>query len=182
MTVPVDILPDDEFAKAKDLYLYQYAPGTKTLDSQELDVTKQKYDADALQAALALKENARQADLQNTLGQSQLAETTRANNMDYTLGQNKLTNDQAASTTAATSATEKSNSANIKNNFIATIRAGALNHSNYNFKGAFDKANAHGAFDGVSPADMAAILAEIAAQNKARSSNGGLGTQSKQTK
>jgi type IV secretory pathway VirJ component len=104
--IPVDIMPDEDFAKAKDLMLYQYAPGTKTLDAQNLDVTKQKNEADALQAALALKETStaneadnqyktaalaesiRNDDLQNQYQMGNLAETARGNTLQnqYQMG------------------------------------------------------------------------------------------------
>jgi len=199
--IPIDFVPDKEYAKAKDLMLYQYRTGTKTLGAQTLDEngrqfdqelseTKAKNEADALNEALQLKETARSNDMQNQYQMGTLAENTRnntlqnkyqmgtlnesirSNNMQnqYQMGSLNLKN--AVSAAAGNASNQKSASANVRDNFINVLRTGALNHSNYNFKGAFDKANAHGAFDGVSSADMGAILKEVASLAKSSSSTG----------
>lgn len=164
MTVPVDVLPDSDFAKAKDLMLYQYAPGTKTLGAQELDVTKKKYEQDALQAALALKENARQADLQNTLGQGQLAETTRANNMDYTLRQGTLTDaaNKALASVVATNAKTTPDQGSAKADALIidmnTKRSQVANPAAYNYMWHVQRAMNQGWWGTLSKTDQDRVI------------------------
>lgn len=176
MTIPVDFIPDDQFAKARDAALYSIAPGTKTLEAQALDVQAKKNEQDALQEALRLKETARQADMDNSYKTASLGETVRSNNMDNSYKTNALQASLAAAqqkTAAATNTAEINNakavSAEVRDNFIAAIRAGGLNHTNYNYKGAFDKMNAHGGFANVTPADLAAILKEVSTLSKSSS-------------
>lgn len=83
--IPVDFLPDDQFAKARDAALYSIAPGTKTLEAKGLDETIRKNNQDAALEALKLKETKRQADMDNTYNLAALEEKKRENSISALL-------------------------------------------------------------------------------------------------
>ena len=202
--IPIDVVPDvsQQMLNSQNQYVSQYqsahpyqpfAGGTPTLGTNQLTETKRATDLENAYKAQALAETVRQANLDNAYKQQSLAETAREANLDnayktgslneniradtldnaYKMGSLGNSLQAAANKYAANSA--KSASATTRDNFINVLRTGAIKYDNYNFKGAYDKANAHGAFNGVSAADMKAILNEV---SKLSSKSGGTGVQS----
>ena len=90
MTVPVDFIPDQQFnlnraknfATANDLMLYKYAPGTKTLGSQQLDESIRSARAQEELDAQRLAEETRQANARTAYDYAALDETKRNNDLD----------------------------------------------------------------------------------------------------
>jgi len=144
--------------------LYMFPGGTPTLGARKLDVEKEASQQQSLQAALDFREKKRQFDLGYGLEK-------RKN--DYEVNRPYF---EPSSGGGSGGSDTKTISADIRDKTIASFRLGAMNYPNYDFKGAFDKANAHGVFDSVAPEDMAKILAEAASQTKAQASAAGSGT------
>lgn len=150
--IPIDIIPDREFAKAKDLMLYQYAPGTKTLSAQQLDETARSNRAQELLAAQQAKEEARQAEIKNMYNydalnadtaykNANLAETVRSNKAAELLSNAKVVSQAQAAATPKMTADQKA-SGYIQRNMakfrspndmyqqvIANMKAGTVEYS-----------------------------------------------------
>jgi len=170
MTIPVDFIPDAQFAKARDAAFYSIAPGTKTLEAQALDVTKAKNIADAVQARKNAEESARQADMENKYKYADLAETTRGNNLQSQYQMGSLAND-AAKTSASVAAASNtaaaknvlSESAAYKNHALLVMQSNYANAkskslTNYNFASYVDYMKAKGAWDLMTDADKTAVI------------------------
>ena len=169
--VPVDVLPDADFAKAKDLYLYKYGAGTKTLDSVKLDENKRQYDlsmednrqareAQSLADALKLAEQKRQFGIDFGEKQRQFNQSSTEQKRQFDIS---YAHKQQSDATTKAFNDNKNLSEQKRDIFISVLRQDALNNPKYNFTEAYQKASASGALDDLSPSDMAAVLKEIAA-------------------